>query len=62
MLVDYQAVRRTMGALKHNFPGKRIWYPEIGAGLARNDWKIISRIINEELVGEDHPLVENVAS
>lgn len=51
-----------MGALKHNFPGKRIWYPEIGAGLARNDWKIISRIINEELVGEDHPLVENVAS
>ncbi len=51
-----------MRALKHNFPGKRIGYPEIGAGLARDDWKIISRIINEELAGEDHTLVENIAS
>jgi O-acetyl-ADP-ribose deacetylase (regulator of RNase III) len=62
VLVDYEAVRRTMHALKHNFPGKRIGYPKIGAGLARGDWNIISQIINEELAGEDHTLVESVAS
>jgi len=62
VLVDYQAGRRSMRALKHNFPGKRIGYPKIGASLAWGDWKIISQIINEELAGEGHTLVENVVS
>ena len=39
------------------FGGKRIGYPLIGAGLAGGDWQIISAIINEELVGENHTLV-----
>ena len=50
-----------MHALKRNFPGKRIGYPKIGAGLARGYWNVISQIINEELAGEDHTLVESVA-
>jgi O-acetyl-ADP-ribose deacetylase (regulator of RNase III) len=62
VLVDYEAVRRAMRTLQHNFLGKRIGYPKIGAGLARGDWNILSQIINEELAGEDHTLVKNVAS
>ena len=30
----------------------------IGAGLAGGDWKVISKIISEELQGEDYTLVE----
>lgn len=62
VLVDYDAVRASMRALKKNFSGQRIGYPKIGAGLARGDWSIISQIIEDELAGEDHTLVEYVAS
>lgn len=58
VLVDYQAIRRIMRAIKQDFGGKRIGYPKIGAGLARGDWNIISHIIENELAGEDHTLVE----
>ena len=61
VLVDYDAVRSVMRTLKSKFSGKRIGYPKIGAGLAMGDWKIISRIIDEELEGEDHTLVEYAA-
>jgi hypothetical protein len=47
-----------MNTVATQFPGKRIGYPKIGAGLAKGDWSVISAIIDEELVGQDHTLVE----
>ena len=58
VLVDYDAIRSVMREVKSDFSGKRIGYPKIGAGLAKGDWNIISRIIDQELDGEDHTLVE----
>ena len=58
--VDYDAVRTAMRLLKQRFHGKRIGYPKIGAGLAGGDWARLSKIIDEELSGEDHTLVELV--
>ncbi|WP_442511841.1 macro domain-containing protein [Novipirellula sp. SH528] len=55
---DYDAIRSVMTTVKSQFTGKRIGYPRIGAGLAKGDWGLISQIINEELAGEDHTLVE----
>ena len=55
---DYDAIRSAFAAIKQQFSGKRIGYPMIGAGLAGGDWGVISAIIEEELVGEDHTLVE----
>ncbi|MGN6548075.1 MAG: macro domain-containing protein [Aureliella sp.] len=59
VLVDYDAIRLVMAAVKSQFGGKRIGYPKIGAGLAKGDWATISQIIDEELAGEDHTLVEH---
>lgn len=59
VLVDYDAIRSVMAAVKSQFSGKRIGYPKIGAGLAKGDWATISQIIDEELAGEDHTLVEH---
>jgi len=56
--VDYDAVRSVMRRVKQQFAGKRIGYPRIGAGLARGDWAQLSGILDEELDGEDHTLVE----
>ena len=58
VLAEYDAIRSIMQAVKSRFSGKRIGYPKIGAGLAKGDWRMISRIIDEELDGEDHTLVE----
>ena len=60
VLVDYSAVLSVMNEVKSIFSGKRIGYPMIGAGLARGDWSIISKIIAEQLQGEDHVLVKYV--
>lgn len=54
---DYEAIRSVMRLVKQQFTGKRIGYPQIGAGLARGDWPAIEGIINEELSGENHTLV-----
>jgi O-acetyl-ADP-ribose deacetylase (regulator of RNase III) len=56
--VDYEAVRKVFQRIKKDFSGKRIGYPLIGAGLGGGDWNIISKIIDEELEGEDHTLVK----
>ena len=56
--VDYAAVRSAMRAVRTRFAGSRIGYPRIGAGLAGGDWSVIAAIIDEELAGEDHTLVE----
>ena len=58
VLLDYSALRRAMREVKRRFGGKRIAYPKIGAGLARGDWSKIAAIIDEELAGETHTLVE----
>jgi O-acetyl-ADP-ribose deacetylase (regulator of RNase III) len=55
--VNYEAIRLAFRAIKQAFPGARIGYPRIGAGLARGDWAIIAAIIDEELAGEDHTVV-----
>ncbi|BCG94890.1 macro domain-containing protein [Mesorhizobium sp. 131-2-1] len=55
---DYHAIRKVMQAVKARFAGKRIGYPKIGAGLAGGDWQAIVSIIEDELAGEDHTLVE----
>ena len=57
-LTDYDAIRKVMRLIKIESTGQRIGYPKIGAGLAGGDWGIIAAIIEEELAGEDHTLVE----
>lgn len=57
-LADYSAIRAVFKKIKQDFSGERIIYPKIGAGLAKGDWKIIEKIINEELYGEEHYCVE----
>ena len=56
--VDYDAIRSAFKKLSKEYPDKRIGYPLIGAGLAGGDWDIISKIIDEELEGLNHTLVE----
>ena len=55
--VSYDAVREVFRLIKKGWHGQKIGYPKIGAGLAGGDWDIISKIIDEELNGEDHTLV-----
>ena len=55
---DYSAIRRAFHTIGQQFHGQRIGYPRIGAGLAHGDWPTIAAIIEEELTGEDHTLVE----
>ena len=57
-LVDYGAIQKLFSMIKKDFSNQRIGYPKIGAGLAKGDWEVISDIINKELDGEDHSLVE----
>jgi O-acetyl-ADP-ribose deacetylase (regulator of RNase III) len=56
--VDYDGVRSAMKLIKQRFHGLRMGYPRVGAGLGRGDWGRIANIIDEELEGEDHTLVE----
>ena len=58
VLVDYDAIKKVFSALKKQFSGNRMGYPKIGSGLAKGDWKIISKIIDSALDGEAHTLVE----
>ena len=50
---DYKAIRSCMDLVKYYFGGFRIGMPKIGCGLAGGDWNIVSKIIEEELKGED---------
>lgn len=59
--LDYDALRTAFSVIKQRFSGKRIGYPKIGAGLAGGDWSRIAEIIDHELAGEDHMLVEYAA-
>lgn len=62
ILADYDAIRKVFSTIKHEFTGCKIAYPKIGAGLARGDWNIIGKIINEQLHDEHHTLVKFVQS
>ncbi|MFZ6756763.1 macro domain-containing protein [Undibacterium sp. Ji50W] len=54
---DYVAIRNVFAKIRDEFPGLRIGYPLIGAGLAGGDWESIASIIDEELFDMDHTLV-----
>ena len=58
VLADYDAIRLAFRGIKKQFTNRRIGYPKIGAGLAGGDWQRIAGIIDEELKGENHTLVE----
>lgn len=58
VLVDCDAIRSAFREVKKSFPGKRIGYPMLDAGLGGGDWTKITAIIDEELDGETHTLVE----
>jgi len=58
VLADYEAIRSAFKEIKRHFGGRRIGYPKIGAGLAKGDWGVIAGVIDEELAGEDHTVVE----
>ena len=57
--VDYDALRLCLRKIKRMWGGhnRRFGIPLIGAGLAGGDWSIISKIIDEEMAGEDLTLV-----
>jgi O-acetyl-ADP-ribose deacetylase (regulator of RNase III) len=58
--ISYKALRSCFRLVNRLFPDTsiRFGYPKIGAGLAGGDWDIIRQIIDEELAGRDHTLVE----
>jgi len=47
--IDYEALTLALRKLNHNFPGKTIGVPKIGAGLAGGSWNKIKAIIETEL-------------
>ena len=57
---DYDAIRKCMQGIRKRYSGKCIGLPKIGAGLAKGDWSIISKIIEEELSDEDVTIVNYV--
>jgi O-acetyl-ADP-ribose deacetylase (regulator of RNase III) len=57
VLADYRAIENVFQQIGHDFSGRRIGYPKIGAGLAHGEWGTIAAIIETALVGEDHTLV-----
>ena len=56
--VDYDAITLCMRKINHNFKGKTIGLPKIGAGLAGGNWFVIEEIIKEELKNMDVTIVK----
>ena len=54
---DYDAIGAAFTKIATTFPGKRIGYPLIGAGLAGGKWAEIAPRIDRALAGQDHTLV-----
>ena len=48
--LDYEALTLCMRKINHQFKGKHIGMPKIGAGLAGGDWERIKEIIKTELI------------
>jgi O-acetyl-ADP-ribose deacetylase (regulator of RNase III) len=59
---DYDALRSCLKEIKNKFSGSRIGLPFIGAGLGGGDWKIIVKIIEEELIDENVVIVKYKAN
>lgn len=57
-VVNYDAIESCFNIMKHEFSGKRIAIPKIGAGLAGGDWDRIETIINNIMVDEDITVIE----
>jgi len=49
LYADYDAIRKVFEKVGKDFPGKKISFPKIGAGLANGCWITISNIINDKL-------------
>lgn len=59
-VVDYEAVQKCFQQIAKLFHTKRIGYPAIGAGLGGGDWNRIKQIIDAELDGIDHTLIQYI--
>lgn len=59
-LCEYDALRSCFKGVKEQFGGvgRRFGVPAIGAARAGGDWNVISKIIDEEMEGEDVTFVE----
>jgi len=55
--LDYSALISCFKWIKQNYPGQKIAFPKIGAGLAGGDWVKIESIITRELYQEDITLI-----
>jgi len=55
--LDYEALTLCMRKINHNYSGKTIGLPKIGAGLAGGDWNRIKKIIETELKNMDVTIV-----
>lgn len=55
--LDYDALRLALRKINHNYSGKSIGLPLIGAGLAGGDWGEIRRMVIEELKDMDLTIV-----
>jgi O-acetyl-ADP-ribose deacetylase (regulator of RNase III) len=55
--LDYDALTLALRKINHNYKGKSIGLPQIGAGLAGGDWNIIKAIILMELKNMDVTIV-----
>jgi O-acetyl-ADP-ribose deacetylase (regulator of RNase III) len=47
--LDYEALTLCLRKINYLFRGKRIGLPQIGCGLAGGDWKLVKKIIQDEL-------------
>ena len=43
---NYEAFKKIMSMINHNFIGKHIAIPQIGAGIGGGDWSLIKDILN----------------
>ena len=57
--LNENALRKCFRKLKEEYGNKCLTfaYPMIGCGLAGGNWEVVSKIIEEELEGENHTLV-----
>lgn len=55
--LDYDALTLCLRKINHQFAGKRVGLPKIGAGLAGGDWERIKNIIQTELADCDVTVV-----
>ncbi len=55
--LDYDALRLCMRKINTEFSGTHVGLPKIGAGIAKGDWELVSKIIQEEFTECDVTIV-----